>query len=244
MSVSVEFVGTQGVKVLSVLKGGDKRMAYAIANAINATAKDVQAAQRAHIQQVFKLRKGDFILRQSAIIKPFASATKRSFEAVVSVGKKERLLLTGYEAGDTRRPVKGKRAAVPIIGGPVRPNFSQSVPDTYLYKSLRLRPTKSTSTKRVKVDVKVSTVVSRKGTRQLKGEHRTFVLPRTAKASYGGVFQRVGPRKEDIRMIYSFVPPGKLPRILGFTKTARRAINKVYRQHLADEIRKTIQFAR
>jgi hypothetical protein len=55
------------------LENGQRRLAYVVVNAINATAKRIQATERRHIEQEFTIRKKDFVLRQAAVIKPFAS---------------------------------------------------------------------------------------------------------------------------------------------------------------------------
>jgi hypothetical protein len=105
------------------LKNGEKRLAYAVVNAINSTAKRVQEAERERVLRAFVVRKRDFILREAAIIKPFASVKQGRPYAEISVGDKQRLLLRKFEQGAAREPFTpgAKSVAVPLLGRPARP---------------------------------------------------------------------------------------------------------------------------
>ncbi len=207
-------VRTNAADVLLGLRNGQKRRAYAIANGINSTAKKVQAAVRQGVRSRFTLRKPDFVLRQAAIIKPFASAPERRFLAVVSVGERARLLLAEFEEGGTRPTFRGRRAAVPVIGAAARPQFQASVPQPLLFKSLRL-----TRVRRLAPGPKGQ---HRAVDPQWRGASRTFEVKRSKRQPQGGVFQRVGPGKEDIRLLYAFVAGERVPRKLGFKDRARQ----------------------
>ena len=55
------------------LRNGQRRLAYAVVNAINNTAKRIQEAERRRVEEEFTVRKRDFLRREAAKIKPFAS---------------------------------------------------------------------------------------------------------------------------------------------------------------------------
>jgi len=93
------------------LRNGEKRLAYGVVNALNATARRIQDAERERVQSTFVLRKRDFILREIAKIRRTSFANVRQGRAWVEieVGQKRRLLLSQFEAGGTRAALKGKR---------------------------------------------------------------------------------------------------------------------------------------
>ena len=53
------------------LQNGQRRLAYAVVNAINNTAKRIQEAERRRVEEEFTVRKAQFMRREAA--KPFAS---------------------------------------------------------------------------------------------------------------------------------------------------------------------------
>ena len=106
-------------RALSVLNNAEKRARYAMSNALNSTAKDVQTAVRARVQSEFHLRRSEFILRQAAVI---AFSKPTTLEARVSVAPKhpDRLLLPGFETGALRRAFTpgAMNVAVPVEARP------------------------------------------------------------------------------------------------------------------------------
>ena len=220
-----------------------KKLAYACANAINATALRIQNDIRAHTAQTFTLRPKtrEFMLRQAAILKPRASVRDGRPFAEISVGQKPGLLLPQFETGGPRRPLVGKHAAVPIIGA-ARPTWESSVAPELTFKRLGFieRPTKQDVGRFVtvldkfgrkrkrrrkaavwgKADTRFRLHITAAGQRQWKGQRRAFILTSTVKAPLGGVYQRIGPGRADIRMIYSFVAEQQLRDVLEFLKIA------------------------
>jgi len=242
--MAIVTISIDAAKPIALLKNGGKRMAFAVVNALNNTAKEIQRGERARVQSQFTLRKRDFVLREAAVIRAaaggsgFASVSQRRFEARISVGQKPRLLLSGFEAGDLRRPVKGKNVAVPITGGPARPSFGSSVPKPFTFAGLSLRrvtPRGQQKRKR-RTQITLAAHISSRGTVQWKGAHRTFLLTQTRKAPKGGVFQRVGPGRDDIRTVYSFKPPSRLDRRLRFIQTGQEIAARFYAAELKRQV--------
>lgn len=237
-------VSIDATRPLALLRNGGKRMAFAVVNALNHTAKEIQAGERAQVKQAFTLRKPDFVLRQAAVIRGaaggsgFANVKQGRFEVRISVGQRPRLLLSDFEAGGQRKPFKGKNVAVPITGGPARPSFRQSVPDAFTFRGLSLRRVtpRGQQKRRRRTQVKFQASVTRTGKVQWKGAHRTFLLTQTKKAPKGGVFQRVGPGRDDIRLVYSFQPSARLDRRLRFIETGQAIAHRVYAASLKGEV--------
>ncbi len=176
-----------------------KNLAYSVAQGINATAKRIQEAQRQELGQRFTLRTAKtktFLERQAAVIQPFASVKQGRLFAEVGVGHRPKLLLSGFETGEKREPVKGSVIAQPVVGGPARPSFKQPVPAAFTFKGMALKA-----------------VRDKAGKKQYKGQHDTFTI------AGRGVFQRMGPGA--IKMVYRYDKDQKLPAKLGWMKTAR-----------------------
>lgn len=238
---------TVDVRAAEVLRGlalTEKQVDYAIVNALNATAKTAQAAERARLSSVFHVRKREFVERQVAVIRPFASVSQGRYFVQISVGQKPRLLLSGFESGAPRPPFKGKHVAVPLTGSPARPTASSSVPTSFTFQGLRLiragktRSGRSRRGRATSIDFKSH--VTGRGALQFKGQQRTFLLTQTRVAPFGGVFQRVGPGRGDIRMIYSFRDVPALRPVLGFMRTMQETSRTMFPGALRGEIDRSI----
>lgn len=89
-------------------QGGQFR--YAVQQALNATALDIQTAERARLGAEFTLRRKDFIERQGAKIKRFATKAVPSVE--IGVDPKADFLAK-FETGGTKTPRAGSDLAIP-----------------------------------------------------------------------------------------------------------------------------------
>lgn len=199
-----------------------KNLAYASVNAINETAKQIQALERANVAAKFKVRKSAFMQQQAAIIKPFASVGMARPYAEIAVGQKPRLLLSTFEKGGTRLPFVGKNMAIPLPGSPARPSFSAAV--AIPFQSLGLKPMISAAQAQARKAIKggnaAETRAARKdftraasGGRPWVGNSRTYLIPGV------GVYQRTGP-KTTVKL-FSFYPSKELIPKLGFVAIAQ-----------------------
>jgi hypothetical protein len=206
-------------RLLRKMRNGHKRLAYAVVNAINKTAKRIQAAERRRAGKVFTVRKTEFIRRQVAVIKPFASVPQGRPFAEIRVGDKPRLLLSAFERGAERKPVTAgaSRVAEPVVGGPARPSFGKPVDPQFYMKKLKFDRTKSGKLP-----------ISARRT-------KTYLVPDT------GIFQRT---EAGVRAVYLFTVGKRLRPILRFVETARQVANKWFAQEMKKEVQKTIEFQR
>lgn len=179
-----------------------KNLVYSVAQGINATARRIQDTQRKNFEDHFTLRTNtkNFLLRQIAIIKPFATVSRGLLYAEVAVGQRNKLLLGGYEKGEERKPFKGHMIAQPVVGGPARPSFDDEVPKAFTFKGMALK--------------------AKKGKGPRKGLHNTFAIRGV------GVFQRTGRSRDDIRLVYHFAETQRLPAKLRWKLTAQDIANK------------------
>lgn len=224
MRINVKIDSTE---LLLRMRNGHKRLAYAVVNAINDTAKLVQKTEREHVTGEFTIRNRAFIEREAAIIKPFASVGKNKPYAEVAVGGrssgKPRLLLSIFERGGERKPVTpgAKSVAVPEVGGPARPSFQSPVPAEFHMRKLRFDRTKSGSV--------------RKGPRVT----RTYLIRGV------GIFQRVkksvkGQKDREsgaTKLVYFFArQPKRLESRLGFVPTARRIADRWFPKYMRQQV--------
>lgn len=237
-------------QLLLRLHNGEKRLAYAVVNAINQTARRIQEAERDRVRREFVVRRVDFMMREAAVIKPFASVKDARPFAEVAVGDKQRLLLSKFEKGAERTPMTpgAKSVAVPLLGRPARPSIAGPVPPAFTFAGMHLvayyHGKRLTKRRRAgRRDVGLFGEYGRlalpqpeaSGSVQWKGANRTFLLPVTARAPLGAVFQRIGPGRGDIREVWSFRRGLRLDARLQFVLTARRIADEWFAEEVQRE---------
>lgn len=143
-------------ELLLSLRNGQRKLAYATANAINTAAKRIQQDEFAHVRATFVIREERVFFGSDS--RPGGVAGKiiqfakplGSLEAVLAVGEratyskrgddhKRGFLLAGFEKGATRTPTYGARAlAVPITGG-ARPDKRSKIDRQLSFSGLQLK---------------------------------------------------------------------------------------------------------
>lgn len=207
----------------------EQNLAYSAAQAINAAALEAQKRIREQMAAAFHLRKADFMMRSVKIF-AFASVGRNRVYAELGIDNKPRLLLSMFETGGQKAPWKGKNVAVPVTGQVARSSIAAPVNPSYTFQALHFQR---------------GPIQHRGALHHAKGRHkgklggeydvwqganRTFILTATARAPFGGVFQRVGPRRDDIRLLYSFRANVTLRKALSVIETTQ----EVYQQVFAD----------
>lgn len=214
-------------KLVASMLAQEKQLAYDVAHALNNTAKATQQRIRDQMATAFWLRastKRDRSWLQERIKINFASVKKGVMYAEIYIDQKPaRLLLGVYEQGGMRQPFVGKTIGVPNPlttreGG----TFAGELFNYFTFRELKLK----------KVNVNPLTTGYRS---QLKGQRRTFLLKATAKFPLGGIFQRVGPGRDDIRLLYSFRKPFMLKRLLKMYDTANATMGEKFKVEFAIE---------
>lgn len=213
MKIEARFDNTE---MLRRLRHGEKRLAYAAVNALNFVAKKIQKAERERVEKRFTVRRRDFIMREAAKIKPFASVTQARAFVEIAVGEKPRLLLSKFERGATRKPVMpgATFVAEPVLGGPARPEKRSRVPRELFMSRLKFDRT-ATGKRRIGV--------TRTGTFLIEGV---------------GIFQRVQGAAS--RMVYAFTRGKRLDKRLQFVRTGRRVADRWLREAFEREIIKAL----
>lgn len=192
----------------------DRRVAFAVVNAINETAKTAQRAVQLHVQDEFTIRQ-PFVLRQAAIIKPFANVRKGIPYAEISVGRRRRLLLSQFEEGGLREPFKGKESvAVPVEA---RPSKTASVSEELHVQRLGIKRKRG-----------------KDGRVTFEGERGTYLIPRK------GIFQRITAGLS--RVLYVLARPFRLEKKLGFVETVSTVARRVFGDNLRRQIREALEF--
>jgi hypothetical protein len=227
---------------LIVLRNGQQKIPWAIALSLNSSAEVAQAAIRARVRRVFRVRK-DFTLQQTAIIKPRASAVQGTSSVTISVGNKSRFLLGQYEEGADRGPFTpgARNVAIPVVGG-ARPTFDVPVTPSLQYTALHFRRVGGGSGGRRKgpgggaqsqvrrqgLVRPMSGVKKRSGGKPIEGAMGTFVVPEV------GVFQRLAGQMD--KMIYAFKRSVRLNPRLQFVPTTVDAFRRFFPGALAQRV--------
>ena len=256
-------------ELLLTLRNGEKRLAYAVVNAINETAKKVQKAEFEHVRSEFVIRKPAFFFGSAgrpggmaARITTFASVGRsRAFAELIGgrtsqggdQAAERRLLLTTFEEGGRRPPfTPGARSvAVPLTGRPARPGFNRGVDPRFTFAGMRLQAFRGK--KRVRLPrrgkkVGVGLIDNRSQVRlpgedglQYKGRERTFLLKRSRRAPQGGVFQRVGRGPTGIRLVHKFIPPPQLDDRLDWIAVAQRVVAVEFAPAMARQVNEVLE---
>lgn len=211
---------TDTSSLLLRLRNGERRLAYAVVNAINATAKRIQAIERDRVEDVFTIRKSAFMRREAAVIKPFASVGQGRAHAEIAVGQKPRLLLSAFERGGEKKPATpgAARVAVPVTGGPARPTFPQTVPPELRIGKLRFDRTK--------------TGRRRAGVTRTK----TYLVPEV------GIFQRLSNAAS--KAVYLFRRSPRLQPRLRFVETAQKEADRLFAEEMERQVVEAISRAK
>jgi hypothetical protein len=209
-----------------------KNLAFSTAQALNDTVLEAQRRIREHMRVAFHLRKTDFMNRAIKIF-VFAKVQANRPYAEIGVDNRPRLLLSMFEQGGQRLPWVGRNVAIPITGA-ARPSSAAAVRTDLTFAALNFKKAGVNAAGR-----KALAARRAKGIRKRKlggqyyywqGNQRTFILTSTRAAPLGGVFQRTGPKRDDIRMIYSFRSSVRIQAALNFVATTEQAFGQVFQE--------------
>ena len=203
--------------LLERLDNPEKRIVFAVVNGINDTLKTGQRAVQLHVQDEFTIRQ-PFVLRQAAIIKPFANVKQGRPYGEIAVGQRRRLLLAGFEGGELRTPFKGRESvAVPVEA---RPSPQARIPEELFVQRLGIRKVRAKGKHKAGAGV------------AFEGKQGTYLIPRK------GIFQRLGSGLS--RVLYVLARPFRLEKKLEFVDTvvavARRVFPDNLRRHISESL--------
>jgi len=193
MSISVDVDISKAVQVASTVL---KKIPYATNTALTAVGKEIVEAERADLKARFQVRK-QFVLNRVRILQYSRANNLTMIVGIDGNVQGGNLLLPSFEDGGTKTPTGGPELAVPITGTAARPSFSDNIPRSMLYRVLQITRTPSS------------------GAVQFKGKKRTFVIDGV------GVFQRTGPGREDITLLYKFEASSPIRQRMRFRELAK-----------------------
>lgn len=227
---------------------GDQ-LPFAISKALNDTARVAQDDVRKGIQERFILRTpaSTRYLLSSVLFASSEHATKQNLQATLRIGP-QRPLLARFERGGTRTVRDAFVAPFAIPTRAIRPAFSATVSRRLLPKNLGLlpyavgggKPTFHARGKKRSAGVHITAT----GKPQLKGKERTFVLQLTPGARDWGVFQRIGPKRTDIRLIWAYRQQITIRPLLKFEQTIRASVARNWEAVFAADLEYAIATAR
>lgn len=209
---------------------------FAAVGAINDTAFAARDEIRTGIRERFTIRRQWVV--QGIQVPRGGKATKRRPVAIVEVEHRRRFLVK-FEEGGVKTGTQLEPIAIPTEH--IRPT-QQAIPPRRLYpKNLGLAPRRDISGGTINPRIRVT----RGGFRRLVGKYRTFVLdPSEMTASTWGIFQRTGPRRQDIRLIWAYRRQIPIPAILEFVQTATRVVKERFEKFFGKRFDQAIRSAR
>jgi hypothetical protein len=214
MNIKVDIDLDQVVKLTATVL---RQLPYATNNAITRMAKELLVKERHEITEHLETRT-KFAQNRIQILQ-YSKVNNLSAIVGINPTVKGSPVLLGFliEDGGTKEPEFGTYIAEPITGSAARPVFASKIPRSLLFKQLE-----------------IIRHVTQTGKIQLQGKKRTFVLPDI------GVFQRVGPGRSDINLIYKFAGSAHLRARFKFSQVARQLIGERFRLIFAEEFTKEI----
>lgn len=239
MDLSVRVDGLEDVR--RALAAVPKQARYATSIAINRTLEEALDGGRREIQSVMVVRAPAFVLPPTQL-PTFARAKPTQLEGTAAfgypdvhpntIGDRREKILRKFEYGGEKTALDAQfPIAIPTKA--LRPSPSVAVPRAMYPVNLRLTPRRDAdgatlpALRRGKVrTLGGGTVRSRKQRRelQLEGIGGTFgVMDETGRLQW--VFQRTGPGRRDVRLIWAFRQAIRIPKLLHFTEIAGRIID-------------------
>lgn len=255
-------VSIDATKLLRDLPKYERAVVYEVQGATNRTLARVGEAVEKRVDDRFVIRKRTFWFGVPgragdgfAARITWASVAKNRPWGEVAIGETSKggpFLFPRFERGGVKKPATpgAKSVAAPITGRPARPSIARGIDPRLTFTGMKLTAFRGKKrlkrkTRRGLVDQGLLGEFGRPqleqpgGAVQWKGKERTFLLPRTARAPRGAVFQRFGPERGDIRTIWSFIAPPTIPADLRWVETAEREA----RRWFADELDRGISAA-
>ena len=208
-----------------------KNLAFSTAQALNDVARTAQQRIRDGLRRTMHIRQGSFIDRSVKIF-VFAKVQANRPYAEIGIDNKPRLLLGLFEGGGLRSAFVGRNVAVPITGRPARISVDQSVRKDLTFQQLAFR---KGGTKAAGRAVLAARRKEGNKKRKLAGEYyfwqgaqRTFILTKSARLPFGGVYQRTGPKRTDLVLLYAFKPSVRVAAALNFITTTEATFNELF----------------
>lgn len=223
---------------LKGLAAMNKQLVFATMNALNRTADDFNARMRRELPERFHVRQPGLIKHVAPVQLPKTQrATKTNLSAVMQTESLGRIF-NPYETGIPHRQTAPDRPVI-VPTRQLRHTDQTTIPRKWYPTNLGLTARKDPTGRPFfalgKNSLKHALTpqkVTKAGKVQIKGKHRTFVLDPTlhdgVTQRQHGVYVRIGPAREDIRMLWQYRRQVPRPRALQFEATAREVFIQRY----------------
>lgn len=212
-------ISVDATPALNYVANTVRQLPFATATALNQTAKDAQVAIQQSIASQFVLRQPRWIL-QGVKIEQFVKKSSAQFAITIRLDP-SRQLLAKFETGGSKEATDPARP-VAIPSSAIRPAFSLQAPRGLYPSALGLTPYHQIAS-----GFKTRALhTTARGLVVLRGKQRTFVLDASEGVRVPGVYQRVGPGRHDIRLIWTYRGGIPIPQREFFFGPGERAIKE------------------
>ena len=237
MSVTIRIDTKAATAGLSALH--QKQIPFALAIALNRTVEDALAVARKEMRQRFDIRVPGFDLPPVQLPKVW-QATKTRPSAIFAlgdsdggrggIGARRSRIFSKFQDGGFKS-AKDPSFPIAIPTKAIRPNFSDLVPRAFYPKNLRLVPRRDVSGNLLALQKgKVRTLAGKpisnlqRRKQQLEGIGGTFTISDKETGKPIGIFQRTGPGRRDMRLIWAYRQQIHIPKRLDWTGIAQRTV--------------------
>lgn len=196
------------------------------------------------VLRTVKIEKYDFANKRNP------TAFRISIDATRTKSGGRRDYLAKFELGGQKEAADDMVAPIAIPSKVLRPSFRDLVKSKFSPQNLRLTPKRGTvgvfsteegKRKNIFGTLPARQTLTRGGVVQWKGKLRTFMLdPRFHGQQRGGegdptwgVYQRTGPGKHDIQLLWAYKSAIPIPKRLAFQPTIEQAITQGFQMQFA-----------
>lgn len=222
--------------------GARRQMPFALARAMNWTAKDAQGDVARQIVRTFVTRRTKWLLANTAKVPRGGWATKTKLHVDLGADADGRSSnpLWRFEKGEAKESFDDTQP-VAIPSTHVRPTFGELPQNALRPKNLRLVERRTTNGL-----LGPKTRVTKNGKVILTGKRRTFVL--NPREHFGvktwGVYQRTGSGRRDVRLLWVYKRRVAVKPVLRFRETVSRTVGQRFEANFTKSFEQAMATAR
>lgn len=236
--------------VVSALDAFSHQAPFAQSVALNRTAEEGLAVMRHRMREQFIVRVPDFDLPPQQIPGAFRAKKDRLWTEVRlgysdgpdSIGGRRERIFSRFEEGGVKAGTEGRVAGISspaaIPTKEIRPSPTSLVPRALYPVNLRLRARLDASGKFLAAKERGAqrNQIIKRGALKLKQADRTFELDPSVQRGISprawGVWERIGPERGDIRLIWAYRATVPIPKRLGLGDSIQALVDARYADNL------------
>lgn len=256
-------VTVDDAQLVLMLQNGQRRLAFGVVDALNATALRIRSAEEREVRDSFQVRRNEFWFGRAHaaahILQASVPKGRRYTEVSLSAPPGRGLIGNRFLApmlteGGVRKPFtpSAARVAVPLTGSAARPSWASPVPKELEFRSIGLvkyrRNKRGKAVRYRRPSGRQQSLYGTEGRVEMpayepgtwwRGKQGTYMVLR--EDGSGWVFQRQGGRS---RAIYKFLDPMPVEKLLDWLYTAEITARRWFPEEMERQVIEAIGHAR